>query len=50
MEKDVINKIDETIKVICKRIQETEHYFPNEYPEIVKALAGLVTARALLKD
>jgi hypothetical protein len=47
LEKNTITEIDETISVICKRIQDNA--CENEaYAETVKALAALVGARAIL--
>ncbi len=46
--KAVVNCVDETIKKICKKIQEEETPVEN-YPDTVKALALLVRARASLK-
>ena len=54
MKKELLKNIDETIKLICEKIQksltdnnnEPELYYPND---TIKALASLVMARALLE-
>ena len=39
--------IDKTIELVCKKLQEEQHVLrPNDYADIVKALAALITARA----
>lgn len=50
MKKELLETIDETIKAICEDIQRQKLFanggcYPND---TIKALAGLITARALL--
>lgn len=45
--KDLIVEVDLTIKAVCKKLQK-EDVCPGEYADVVKALAGLVVARALV--
>ena len=50
MRKELLETIDETIKVICEDIQKQKLFADGKcYPnDTIKALAGLITARALL--
>ena len=44
---DLLNEVDEVIKSICEKIRKSD-CIPEEYADVVKALAELVNARAKL--
>lgn len=54
MKKELLETIDETIQLVCETIQKSltdtnvknESHYPND---TIKALANLITARALLE-
>ena len=48
MNQNLIEKIDQTIEVLCERAESKAKYFADtkEVSEITNALAALITARA----
>lgn len=50
MRTEGLKAIDKTIESLCELVQEKckESYEANELPELTKALAELITARAVL--